>query len=167
MSILIHLLTRKKELSTIGATEREIIDSLNYKGKNENIFLQDMLQNVSKAIEPLGLVLRYNPLNSHWFISHETEISELIEANPFSNKPKLAATLFCVLACCLKSSGTGKIHEINKLRNKKSITDDLKDLAEMGFIFLDMDEQQVSLTPLIGYQLDLNKLFTNLALKVK
>jgi len=95
------------------------------------------------------------------------DISDFINANPFENKPKLAATLFCVLVTCLKNNGTGKIEEIKELRKKRGIMNDLKDLEEKGYLKIIKNEYQVEMTSLIGYQLDLNKLFLNLSLKLK
>lgn len=94
-------------------------------------------------------------------MAFEMVTSDLIYANPFEGKPRLAATLFCVLICCLKNTGVGKIHDIEKLRKKKTVFDDLKDLRNRGYIEINDDLGQIRLTPLIGYQLDINKLFIN------
>ena len=45
--------------------------------------------------------------------------------------------------------------------------EDLKILEKKGYIVMDKKSDKVRITPLIGYQLDLNALFTNLALKLK
>jgi len=169
MSILMHVLSRKLENNRVGATKKEILHALSFSHKNKNadIYFQDLIANVAKYIEPLGLQIKYNPIDNNWFITYEPEISNIIKANPFEDKPKLAATLFCVLICCLRNSGIGKVHQIKELRKKKSIIEDLKELESLGYITLDDNQLQVKLTPLIGYQLDLNKLFIKLALKLK
>lgn len=162
-----HLLSRKITVDKMGASEEEILDALNLKTKNKSIRFQYLVANLSKYIENLGLQVMYNPLDEHWFISFDQDISDLVSANPFENQPKIAATLFCTLACCFKSSGTCKIHEIVELRKKKGVLDDLKILEKMGYVVIDKKLDQVRLTPLIGYELDLNALFTKLALKLK
>ena len=63
--------------------------------------------------------------------------------------------------------GIAKIQDIKEIRKKKHIIEDLKELRKMGYLQLDDKLGKVSLTPLIGYQLDLNKLFIKLALKIK
>jgi hypothetical protein len=154
-------------MDKMGASEEEILDALNLKTKNKSIYLQYLMDNLSKYIENLGLQVRYNPLDEHWFISFEQDVSDLVSANPFENQPKIAATLFCTLACCFRNSGTCKIHEIVELRKKKGVLEDLKILEKKGYVKVNTKMDQVRLTPLIGYELDLNALFTKLALKLK
>lgn len=168
ISILMHLLSNKKNMHTIGATKKEIIQTLNIKNKNRNIEFQNLVTHLSKYTEPLGLQVRYNPINSHWFISYDSDISDLISANPFENKPKLAATLFCILVLCLKSpDGTTKIIDLQNIRKKKNVVEDLKELEQIGYLEIEKDSNLIKLSPLIGYQLDFEKLFVKLALKLK
>ena len=167
ISILMHMLSNKNNVYVIGATKREILHNLNVKNKNKSGYFQHLITNLSKYIKPLGLQIRYNPINSHWFISYDSEVSDLISANPFEDKPRLAATLFCAIVCCLKNpNGLSKITEIQKIRKKKGVIEDLKELEHKGYIEIDKNLKQVNLTPLIGYQLDLDKLFVKLALKI-
>jgi len=167
ISILMHLLSRKITADKLGASEEEILDALGLKTRNKSIQFQNLIANLSKYIEKLGLQVRYNPLDEHWFISFEQDVSDVISANPFENQPKIAATLFCTLACCIKNSGSCMIHEISELRKKKGVKEDLKILEKKGYILIDKKSDRVHLTPLIGYELDLSSLFTNLALKLK
>jgi len=53
------------------------------------------------------------------------------------------------------------------LRNKKDVKDDMKILEKEGFLEIDKKTTNIRLTPLIGYKLDLQKLFVKLALKLK
>jgi len=165
-TILVHLLSKKANGFEIGATKEEIIKKLSLQGKNESVYFQNLIVQLSNYLEPLGLQIRFNPLSSRWYMAFEMVTSDLIYANPFEGKPRLAATLFCVLICCLKNSGIGKIHDIKKLRKKKTVIDDLKELRNRGYIEVNDELGQVRLTPLIGYQLDLNKLFIKLTLKL-
>jgi len=168
ISILMHMLSNKNNLYQIGATKREILRILNVKSKNKSGYFQNLITNLSKYIEPLGLQIRYNPINSHWFLSYDSEVSDLISANPFDNKPRLAATLFCTLVACLKNpEGISSISEIEKIRKKMNVLDDLRDLEQKGYLEIDKVLNSIKLTPLIGYQLDLEKLFVKLALKLK
>ena len=162
-----HLLSSKITTDKMGASEEEVLDALNLKTKNKSIRFQYLIANLSKYVQNLGLQVRYNPLDEHWFISFDQEVSDVISANPFENHPKIAATLFCTLACSFKNSGSCMIHEISELRKKKGVREDLKILEKKGYIVIDKKSDRVHLTPLIGYELDLNALFTNLAIKLK
>lgn len=151
----------------IGAPKKEILDSLQLNLQKDSYYFQELLGQLSNYIEPLGLDIRFNPIDEHWFISHDIQTSNLLFANPFEDKPKLAASLFCVLVCCLTNSGPSKIKDIKDLRKKKGILRDLKELEEMGYLNINEEQHEVILTPLIGYQLDLQKLFIKLSLKLK
>jgi len=167
MSILMHLLSRKRKSYQIGATEEEILDILTVKNKNKSVYFQNLITGLSNYLIPLGLQVKFNSLNSHWYINYDNEVTELISANPFEGKPSLAATLLCVLTSCLKNSGSSSIQEIKKLRSKKEIMGDLKELEKEGYIVISKTTYQVHLTPLIGYKLDLHKLLVKLSLKLK
>jgi len=166
-SILMNLLSRRVNKYQIGAPKKEIMESLHLNLEKESYYFQDLLGQLSNYIEPLGLYIKYNPIDQHWFISHDIQTSNLLFTNPFEDKPKLAASLFCVLVCCLTNSGPSKIKDIKDLRKKKGILRDLKELEQMGYLNINKEKNEVILTPLIGYQLDLQKLFIKLSLKLK
>jgi hypothetical protein len=167
LSILMHLLSRRVNKYRLGATEEEICGLLNISGKYQAGLFNQLLINLSKHIEILGLNIRFNPIDDHWYISYESEISNIVKANPFENKPRLAASLFSIVISCISNFGTTSVSEIAKLRKKKGILSDLRELENQGYINLDRDSGEISLTPLIGYELDFNQLLTNLALKMK
>lgn len=167
LSILMNLLSKKVNKYQIGSTKTQILSFLNLDPKKDNHYFQELIVQLSNYIKPLGLYIRYNPIDNHWYIGHDFMTSNLLSANPFEDKPKLAATLFCVLVCCLTNTGNSKINEIKNLRNKKGIIKDLKDLEEMGYVEINEKLNEVKLTSLVGYQLDIQKLFTKLTLKLK
>jgi len=78
ISILMHMLSNKNNVYQIGATKGEILHILNVKNKNKSGYFQNLITNLSNYIEPLGLQIRYNPINSHWFITYESEVSDLV-----------------------------------------------------------------------------------------
>lgn len=167
LTVLMHLLSKKISKSQIGATKQEILKNLNVKDKNKSIYFQTMINNLSNYLGPLGLQVRFNPLNSYWYISFDPETTEIISANPFEGNPRLAATLYCTMICCFNSTGEATIQKIKELRKKKGVLEDIKELDKMGFVNLEKSLNKVSLTPLIGYLLDLEKLFVKIALKLK
>ena len=167
MTILMHLLSKKTSKFQIGATQDEILKTLNIKDKNKTIYFQNVIKNLAHYLKPLGLQIRFNPLNSHWYISFDLETTEIISANPFEGNPRLAATLYCTLITCFNSSGETTIQKIKEVRKKEGVIEDLKELEKMGFITYEKYFNKISLTPLIGYLLDLEKLFLKIALKLK
>jgi hypothetical protein len=166
MTIIMHLLSKKNKFE-MGATQDEILKALNVKDRNKTIYFQRIINNLAKYLKALGLQVRFNPLNCHWYLSFETGITELISANPFEGNPRLAATLYCTLINCFNSSGETTIQRIKEIRKKKGIIEDIKELEKLGFVTYDKYLKKINLTPLIGYLLDLEKLFIKLALKLK
>ncbi len=166
-TILMHLLSKKSSKFQIGATQEEILNVLNFKDKNKTIYFQNLIRNLANYLEVLGLQVRFNPLNSYWYIAFDPEIPELISANPFEGNPRLAATLYCTLINCFNASGETTVQKIKEIRKKKGILKDIKELENMGFLIYKQKLNKISLTPLIGYLLDLEKLFLKIALKLK
>jgi hypothetical protein len=167
LSVLIHLLSKKENMAIIGSTKKEILNALNIKDKNKAIYFQELVINASNYLEPLGLQIRFNPLNSYWYLTFDSDTSEIISANPFEGNPRLAATLFSTLICCINSSGETTLQKIIEIRKKKGVIEDIKDLEKKGFVVFDKNKSNVKLTPLIGYLVDLEKLFLKIALKMK
>ena len=167
MTILVYLLSKETYKSQIGATQEEILNALNVKDKNKSFYFQNVIENLSNYVEPLGLQVRFNPLNSHWYISFDSETTEIISANPFEGNPRLAATLYCTLICCFNNSGETTVQKIKEIRKKKGVIDDIKELEKTGFVTHEKHLGKVHLTPLIGYLIDLEKLFFKIALKLK
>ncbi|MFW9948989.1 MAG: hypothetical protein ACFFKA_02540 [Candidatus Thorarchaeota archaeon] len=167
LALLMNILSTRKNSIQIGASEEEVLERLDIKYRNNSIYFQQLIIELSKHLEPLGMQVRYNPLNSCWFITFDNEVSDLTSANPFNERPSLAATLYCVIIYCLKSSGKTKISEIQKVRNVKHLVNDLRELESLGYIELNQDKGWVNLTPLIGYKLDIPKLLLNSSLRVK
>ena len=128
MTILVYLLSKETYKSQIGATQEEILNALNVKDKNKSFYFQNVIENLSNYVEPLGLQVRFNPLNSHWYISFDSETTEIISANPFEGNPRLAATLYCTLICCFNNSGETTVQKIKEIRKKKGVIDDIKEL---------------------------------------
>ena len=165
ISILFYLLSKRSGHHQIGTTKEEILDKLNITGRNQDFILTELLIELAKYIEPIGLQIKFNPIDEHWYITFEKDISETFKANQFIGKPSLAATLFCIITSCFKNSGKAKVQEIKNLRKKKDIIPDLKKLSKLGYISISKNFDQVELTSLIGYQLDLHELYLSLAQK--
>jgi hypothetical protein len=166
-AVLMNLLSKKSNKSQIGATQEDILKSLNIRGKNKSINFQNLIKNLANYLQPLGLQIKINPLNSTWYVSFEPETTEIISANPFEDNPRLAATLFCIIINCFNSSGETTIQKIKEIRKKEGIVEDIKELEKRGFVIYEKYLNKISLTPLVGYLIDLEKLFLKLALNLK
>jgi hypothetical protein len=167
ISILLQLLSRIQKDHQIGASEDEMLNILNYPGKNAKYYLNKLLVNLNSYIEPIGLQVKYNPINNHWFISSDSDISEKFASNPLEHRPGILTTLFCIVTCAMSNSGTCKLSDLMNLRKKKTIIEDLTILKEEKYIVMDDDAHEIELTPLLGYELDLNQLIQNIALKLE
>ncbi|MHA2007512.1 MAG: hypothetical protein ACXABO_07095 [Promethearchaeota archaeon] len=167
LTVLMHILSKKSNKAQIGATEEKILDALNIKNRYKSNYFHELLGNLSRYVAPIGLQVKFNSLNSHWYLSFDLETTEMVSSNPFEGKPRLAATLFSILVCCFNNSGVATIQKIRELRKKKGIIEDLKELETKGFITIERNTNLVKLTPLIGYLLDLEKLLLKIAVKMK
>ena len=166
LSLLMYLLSKKDIVDEMGSTKEEILDFLKITGRNSAYFFRNLLIELSNYIAPLGLEIRFNPLNNRWFLTFKSNMNELVLANPFQDKPRLAATLFSIIVLCLKNNGVVKIAELQKARHKKDVRNDIAELESLGYIQMIKSSNDIRLTPLIGYQLNLEKLFMNLSIKL-
>ena len=160
-TILMHLLTRTKQgdsndhLEIIGSSEEELCDNLKFSGKFAKIQLHELMDQFSKSISIFNLQLKQNPFNFRWYITQSSEIEELFNSNPFSGKPRIAATLCTVLSLCLTNYGKIDINSVQKIRNKKDIRKDLHELEKFNFINIEKKGNQVSINPYLGYFMDI------------
>lgn len=160
-TILMYLLTRTKQgISSdkpeiIGASEEELCDQLNLTGKFSKIQLHELMDQFSKSISIFNLQLKQNPFNFRWYITQSSEIGEFFNSNPFSGKPRIAATLCTVLSLCLTNSGKIDINSVQKIRNKKDIRKDLQELEKFNFINMEKKSNLISINPYLGYFIDM------------
>lgn len=150
------LLTRSHE-GVRGASSEEILKALHWPEKLGRAEMQKKLSEFDSYLHPLGLQVRVNPLNDFWFVSFRQDISEFVAQNPFGGKPRLPATLLATIICMIQFGNQVPISAIREIRKKETVLEDLKQLENLGYIELNGDN--VTLTPLIGYQLDLINLF--------
>ena len=46
LSVILHLLSKKENISKIGSTKKEILNALNIKDKNKSIYFQNLINNL-------------------------------------------------------------------------------------------------------------------------
>ncbi|HMF31197.1 MAG TPA: hypothetical protein VKK79_07275 [Candidatus Lokiarchaeia archaeon] len=162
-SVLMYLLTRASNTEK-GASEGEILDALHMPEKLGKAELQKKLEAFDTYLQPLGMHVRSNPLDDHWFVAFRDEITDLADINPFGGKPRLAATLLATIICAFKFGKQIPVEAIHEIRQKKSVEQDLKELQRLHY--LELTGSTASLTPLIGYQLDLLALFEGISARM-
>mgnify|MGYP006282350175 CR=1 FL=1 len=156
-----YLLSRRKDNVNIGADERELLDGLGLSDKNAKSKLVNLLDEFGKNIAHLGLKVKYNTINDHWYLSFRDNVPYLTnqsETNVLSLK--LSATLFAVLMVSLTQHGAVSIAEIKEIRNKKNVIDDLEELERKGYV--KRNEHQIVLTGKIFYHIDLDDIMNEI-----
>jgi hypothetical protein len=160
-SILLHLLTRSKASTQDpsflirGETMDNICSTLGFTSKTRHIEFFELLQKFSRYIQPLGLQMKQNLFNRHWFLIQESSIQNWLHANPFADKKSLGATMAVIISLSLLHGQEIDFQLINQYRKKKSLDDDLTKLHELRFII--RNKNKVKLHPNLGYYLDFNK----------
>ena len=154
--VLMYLLSRKKDHSTIGATKEEICTKLGLTDRNADYKVWNIIQGLNQSLFPLGLTAKINPLNSHWFIGFQDKMEINFGGNIHTLSPRLAATLFTILILYVGKSENLTAGNVQKLRNKKDISTDLRELEKLGFI--EVADDDITLTPKIFYYVDVNEL---------
>ncbi|MCP4761148.1 MAG: hypothetical protein GY870_05160 [archaeon] len=155
--LIIYLLSRKINETTIGATEKELLEALMLTDRNAKFKLLNLLEELNMNISHLGLIIKFNAANNHWFINFKDEISSVIQnSSKEILSSGLAATLFSILLLSISNEGGGKVSvkEVVEVRKKKSIKDHLSELQKLGYI--SVDGSNIKLTPKIFYFIDID-----------
>ncbi|MBN2157344.1 MAG: hypothetical protein JW776_14965 [Candidatus Lokiarchaeota archaeon] len=157
--VLIYLLSRKKDAQNIGANKDELCSKLGFSDRNAEYKLWNLLQEFNKTIFPLGLSVKFNPMNSHWYIGFQDQMeSNFGGATDKVLTPRLSATLFTILILYVSKTPAITGTKIQDLRNKKDIAKDLHDLHELGFIVYEKNQNIVKLTPKVFYYIEIDRL---------
>lgn len=159
--ILTAMLTRSTE-QTRGATERELEKALKLSSRASKVKLASLLAQYAEYVAVLGLELRYNPLDRHWFLSQRADLANLLELDPFSGKTRLGATLLALVTLAFAQGNPVDLESLRQVRKKAALTRDLDELEGMGFVRMDSGRKRVTLTPKVGYFCDLRELLEDL-----
>ncbi|MHA1731469.1 MAG: hypothetical protein ACTSU5_05975 [Promethearchaeota archaeon] len=164
ISIITYLLSRTVGKRKRGATEEEIKKALHLPEKTARTHILNLFREVEGRVGVMGLEIRFNPLDQNWFLAFKGEVTELTGHNPFRDRKRLGATLFALLTLVFSSGNGVSLENLRKVRKKKDLGTDLKELEQAGFV--DIDGDKVYLTPLVGYHCDLHLLFRNIELEM-
>ena len=155
--LLIYLLTRIQDNITIGTNEHVLLKILALTDKNAKSKLLNLLQELNTNLSVLGLVVKFNPANEHWFIGFKDEIpkisNKILDTGLSSSS---AATLLSILILSISDGTPITYNEVRKFRKKKAIKDDILKLESKGFI--KTSKGNLVLTPKIFYHIDLEKI---------
>ncbi len=154
--LLMFLLSRKKDESTIGATKDEICDKLGLTDRNADYKFWNLLQGLNKSLFPLGIVTKFNPVNSHWHLGFQDKMEMQFGRSIHALSPRIAALLFTILILYVSKSSQITVGKIQELRNKQDISKDVRELEKLGFITVEDDI--ITLTAKIFYYIDVNDL---------
>ena len=150
-----YLLSRRGD--DIGADEATMMKRLGLKGDEGLHQFYSLLDSYSNRIEIFGLKVERNPLNGYWFLTHSDELDELAGVNPFPGRSRIAMTFVSILIAATCAETAPSIEEIKKIRKKKDITRDLKDLEELGLV--EIKKGVVKLTDKVGFYIDMTAFF--------
>lgn len=155
--ILMYMLSRQKDITAYGANEQELLQSLQLTDKNSKSNLNNLLAELSKNVGHLGLRLKYNSINGHWFLTFRDNIAYMTgQTETHVLSVKLAATLFSILMLSLTANGAISISELQEIRKKKNLMDDIEELVDLGYI--KKNDSQVQLTAKVFYHIDLDEI---------
>lgn len=155
--LLIYLLTRIQDNIIIGTKEQDLLKILALTDKNAKSKLLNLLQELNMNLSILGLIVKFNSANEHWFIGFKDEmpnISYKISDTGLSSSS--AATLLSILVISISDGSPITYNDLMKIRKKKSLKDDLFKLEAKGFI--KTSKGNLVLTPKIFYYIDLEKI---------
>jgi hypothetical protein len=154
--LLMFLLSRKKDESTIGATIDEICEKLGLTDRNADYKFWNLLQGLNKSLFPLGIVTKFNPVNSHWHLGFQDKMEMQFGRSVHALSPRIAALLFTILILYISKSAQITLGKIRELRNKQDMSKDFRDLEKLGFITVEDDI--ITLTAKVFYYIDVNEL---------
>lgn len=115
--------------------------------------LHGIMDAYARHVAVLGLAVERNPLNGHWFLASDGEISAKTIVNPFPGNTRLASTLLAIVLATARDGEAPSTASVRDIRKVKDIKQDLKELQAMNLIKVDGDV--VHLTDEVGYVLDL------------
>jgi hypothetical protein len=160
--ILMYLLTRQKDNTTIGVEESELLIALGFTDRNGKMKLFNLLEEFGENIKFMGLVLQLNLANQHWFISLKDNIpKQLNHSLEFILPSRLAATLFSILVLTIKNNSSAQMVDLIDLRKKKNVSDDVNELQQLGWVTT--KSNTIILTPKVFYYVNMDDLIAEIS----
>lgn len=157
---LIRLLT--KAGNPIGASVEDMLEVL---GLPEigRATLFDRLAGLQKALRPLGLTIKHNPISHVFYLDSVSGYESLFDDSHLSDK--LAATLLVVITLAYQEGGWVSFSRVKEFRKKsmKGIREDLRELSRLGYLEIDQAGNKVRPGLRTPFEMDFEQFFSKLA----
>jgi hypothetical protein len=160
-SIIMKLITRPG--NPMGAGIDDILDALGLpEGIGNHIAIRH-LAGLHERLRELGLMIRHNPVNNVFYLDTVSGIELEEEETPLPDR--LAATLLVVITLTYQEGEWVLFSRVKEFRNKamRGIREDLRELAEMGYVEVDRKTQRVRPGTKVAFEIDYETFFRRLA----
>ncbi|MCF2136834.1 MAG: hypothetical protein K9W43_06270 [Candidatus Thorarchaeota archaeon] len=162
-SVLMNLLTRTGK--PIGADVEDMLDALGYPELEGRAVLFGRLAALHNLLEPLGLSIKFNPIDRVFYIDVQPTKDMDIAQEVLPDR--LAATLLAVMTLAYQKGGWVSVKQVQGIRKKslRSIREDLRDLAKSGYIEFDRNSGDVRPGVRVPFEIDYEEIFKNLVVR--
>jgi hypothetical protein len=157
---LIQLLT--KAGNPIGASVEDMLEVLGLPDIGRSI-LFDRLAGLQKAIKPLCLMIKHNPISHVFYLEGLSGNDTLFDDSLLPDR--LAATLLVVVTLAYQEGGWVSFTRVKEFRKKsmKGIQEDLKELSRAGYVEINKANKEVRPGLRASFEIDFERFFAKLA----
>ncbi|MHA1246971.1 MAG: hypothetical protein ACTSPE_06560 [Candidatus Thorarchaeota archaeon] len=159
-SVMVQLMTRRGR--PMGAAIDDLLNALGYPESAGRGVLFHKMAALHKLLRPLGLALRYNPVDAVFYID-VTGPETLPSRGILSDR--LAATLLVVITLSCQEGGWVPIKRVRSLRRKtlRGLMTDLRELESMGYVEFDQSGKSVRPGVRVPFEIDYEGFFRQLS----
>jgi len=158
--LLMRLLTRSG--NPIGAGLEDMLDVLGLPEDIGRHLLFQRLSSLHRSLQPLGLVIRHNPIDHVFYVDTSIRGRQILEDTSLPDR--LAATLLVVITLAYQQEGWVSIERVSEFRRKakRGVRDDLKELAARGYVEFNDSNTRVRPGPRSAFEIDYEEFFKRL-----
>jgi hypothetical protein len=157
---LIQLLT--KAGNPMGASVDDMLEVLGLPEIGRTVLFH-RLASLQKALTPLGMKIKHNPISHVFYLEGSVGYESLFEASHLSDK--LAATLLVVVTLAYQEGGWVSFSRVKEFRKKsmKGIKEDFRELTRLGYLEIDQVGKRVRPGLRASFEMDFEQFFMKLA----
>lgn len=158
--LLMRLLTRSGD--PIGAGVDDMLEVLCLPEDIGRHVLFQKLASLHQSLEPLGLVIKHNPIDHVFYVDTSIRGRQVLEESSLPDR--LAATLLVVITLAYQQEGWVSIERVSEFRRKtkRGVRDDLKELSARGYVELDDLKTSVRPGQRSAFEIDYEEFFRRL-----
>ncbi|MHA2379827.1 MAG: hypothetical protein ACXADO_08675 [Candidatus Thorarchaeota archaeon] len=158
--LLMRLLTRSGD--PIGAGVEDMMDVLGLPEDTGRHVLFQKLSSLHQSLEPLGLVVKHNPIDHVFYVDTSIRDTHLLE--DASLPDRLAATLLVVITLAYQQEGWVSIERVSEFRRKakRGVREDLRELSALGYVEFDDKRAHVRPGSRSAFEIDYEEFFRRL-----